>query len=409
MGNKNDISNLNSVELVHLLGAGWNLGNTLDAHWNALPEKEMKTTSDQETFWGNPVTTKAMIEKVKAFGFNTIRVPVTWYMFTGPGPEYKIAGSWMDRVQEVVDYVIDSGMFCILNTHHDDYQRGSGWEIGWLRLYYTEGFDRQPVSTGRALNASEKAVINDRVARIWEQIAERFRDYDEYLIFEGLNEPRTTGFNGNTKEVWAEQCNFLNTLNQTYVDTVRASGGKNAYRHLMVTPFFASVGMDPNDGEGRIGLFVDRENRRLRINDQCGRLIASLHYYEPWGFASAPRDSQYFSDTFDLNKSVVSGNISNVLKIINDNFIAFGIPVVMGETGAVRRQDLDNPERRVENHEAERVKWAGYYISKLKELGVPSVIWDDGGAFRLFDRRNLGWFYPDLAAALVEASKTPIK
>jgi endoglucanase len=393
------------MEITHLMTVGWNLGNTFDAHWNARAWKNISNPRDQETLWGNPVTSRAMIDKIKEAGFNTVRIPVTWYIFTGDGPDFKINNAWMDRVQEVVDYVIGNGMFCILNTHHEDYQRGTDaqgeWDCGWLRLYHTEGSDRQPVNTGRPLSDSEKAAIKGKLGKIWEQIAERFKDYDEHLIFEGLNEPRTIGFNTPTREAWAEQSGFLNELMQTFVDTVRAGGSKNPDRHLMVTPFFASVGMDTFDRDGRIGLFINRQTGKLFINDPRDRLIVSLHYYEPWGFVSAPANSQWFSATFDLSKGPVSGNINNVLKIIGDNFIKNGIPVIMGETGAIHRD--------IAGHDTERAKWAEHYVSKLKELGVPSVIWDDGGSFKLFDRSGLKWQYPDIAAALVKASQTPVK
>jgi endoglucanase len=326
-------------------------------------------------------------------------------MFTGPAPDFKINDKWMDRVQEVVDYVIGNGMFCILNTHHEDYQRGTDsqgeWDCGWRRLYYTEGSDRQPVNTGRPLSDSEKAAIKGQLGKIWEQIAERFKGYDEHLIFEGVNEPRTIGFDTTNREEWAEQSAFLNELMQNFVDTVRAGGGKNPDRHLMVTPFFASVGMNALDRDGRIGFFVNRQTRKLFINDPRDRLIVSLHYYEPWGFVTAPANSQWFSSTFDLSKGPVSGNINNVLKIIEDNFVKNGIPVIMGETGAIRRN--------IANHDAERVKWAEYYISKLKELGVPSIIWDDGGSFKLFDRSGLKWLYPDIVSTFVKASQTPVR
>jgi endoglucanase len=346
-----------------------------------------------ETQWSNPVTTKAMIDKVKAEGFDTVRIPVTWYVFTGPGPDYKIADAWMNRVQEVVDYVINNGMFCILNTHHEDFLRGSGYQHGWLRLYYTD----ENNSNRRPLNAAERQEMNRRMGRIWEQIAGRFKDYDEYLIFEGLNEPRTEQDLGDvTGEMWAEQYSVLNELLQTFVDSVRAGGGKNTDRHLMVTPYYAQFGLwgDGNNAD----LFVDSGTKKLKINDPRDRLIVSVHYYEPWGFAAAPSDSQYFSSTFDLNKATVSGNINEVLKMIETNLVKNGIPVIMGETGAIYRDGIAG-------HDGERVKWARYYISKLKELGVPCVIWDDGGSYRLLDRINRRWFYPGLAAAFVDASQ----
>jgi endoglucanase len=386
-----DISGLTSQEVTARMGAGWNLGNTLDAHWNARPWGTIAVPKEQETMWGNPVTYREMIEFVRDSGFGTVRVPVTWYIFTGDGPEYQVDPAWMDRVQEVVDYVIDAGMFCILNIHHDDYLAGSNWHNGWLTLYG----DGEPLSDG------EKAEMNNRFARLWEQIAERFKDYDEYLLFEGINEPRTYNLQRETRETWEEQSRFLNELLQTFVDTVRASGGNNPNRHLLITPYFASVGMDANDGMGRIMHFVDKENKKLWVNDGRERLIASIHYYEPWGFVTAPSDSQWFSAYFDLNVGSVSHNLNNVFRIIKENFTDLGIPVIMGETGALHRTMPDGGD-----NEAERVKWAQHYVKGLYDLGVPTVIWDDGGGFRLLDRRTLEWVWPDLAAALVEASRT---
>jgi endoglucanase len=329
-----------------------------------------------------------MIGFVKASGFDTVRIPVTWYIFTGPGPDYMIDGVWMDRVQEIVDYVIDNGMFAILNIHHDDYLRGSNWECGWLRLYGDDG----PLAEG------EKAEMHLRFGRLWEQIAERFEDYDERLIFEGINEPRTIGLERYTREIWEEQSVFLNELLQTFIDTVRAGGGRNPDRHLMVSPYFASVGMDPNDGSERIAHFIDGENGRLRVSDPRDRLIVSLHYYEPWGFVTAPEDSQWFSWYFDLEVGSVSHNLNALMRIIEENFTAHGIPVIMGETGALHRTMPDGS-----SNEAERVKWAEYFVSNMKGLGIPVIIWDDGGQFQLLDRRSLEWVWPDLAAILVSA------
>ena len=384
-----DVSHLTSAELVGAMGAGWNLGNTLDAHWNAGAWKVMQSPKDQETLWGNPVTTRAMIDFLKTSGFDTVRIPVTWYIFTGDGPEYKIGGAWMDRVQEVVDYAIDSGMFCILNIHHDDYRSGADWECGWLRLY----------GDGGPLPEEEKDETRRRFGSLWEQIAGRFQDYDEYLIFEGINEPMTQSLQSHTEETWAEQSAFLNELLQIFIDTVRAGGGKNPDRHLMVTPYYASVGMDAGDREGRIGHFIDLENGKLRVSDPRDRLIASLHYYEPWGFVTAPSDSPWFSWEYDLEVGSVSGNAGNVLRIIETYFIDNGIPVVMGETGALHREMPDGG-----SNEAERVKWAEHYVAGLKDLGAAVILWDDGGNFELLDRRALEWVYPDLAAAFVKAA-----
>jgi endoglucanase len=385
-----DISAFTSAELVAMMGAGWNLGNTLDAHWNARPWREIEGTHTIETLWGNPVTTREMVEFIKAAGFNTIRIPVTYYIFTGDAPDYKIDEAWLGRVQEVADLVIDNGLFCIINIHHDDLIVGNDWENGWLELYNS--------AESRPLSDSEKAEKTARFAALWTQIAERFKDYDEYLIFEGINEPHTRGLRGQyNAEIWAEQSEFLNSLLQTFVDTVRVT---NPNRHLMVTPYYAAVGMDADDNDGRIAGFINPDTGRLFVTDARERLIASLHYYEPWGFVTAPDDSRWFSAYFDMEVGSVSHNMGVLRRIIEENFVANNIPVIMGETGAFSRALPDGS-----SNEAERVKWAEYYVGMMKELGVPVIIWDDGGWFRLLDRENLEWVYPDLVRTFVEAQK----
>ncbi|MDR0475626.1 MAG: cellulase family glycosylhydrolase [Treponema sp.] len=378
------IDRLSSMELVKVMGAGWNLGNTLDAHWNAAPWGTISTPREQETMWGRPVTTKAMIDKLKAEGFNTIRVPVTWYIFTGPAPEYKIADAWMNRVQEVVDYVIDNGMFCILNTHHEDYHTYSGGVLGWLRLY----------GNGSAVSAQDRQEMNARFGKMWEQIAERFKDYDERLIFEGLNEPRAQlGFDppGNNAAVWDSIYSVLNELLQTFIDKVRASGGNNASRHLMVTPYFAQFGL--HGGENKIERFVDTGKKKLKVNDPNNRLIVSLHYYEPYYFAGAGSNDRNSISIYDNSSGHIPYNNGRVYEFLDKLVNTYKIPVVMGETGAL---DKDN--------EADRVLWAQDYVKHVQDLGVPVVIWDDGGGFKLLDRRAGTWYFPNLTAALVQAA-----
>ena len=146
--------------LLNDMKAGWNLGNTLDAHASA------DLTS--ETSWGNPKTTPEMIQAIAQEGFHTLRIPVTWSKHVSAGPEYKIDAAWMDRVEEVVKYALDCDMYVILDTHHEpDY---------WLKPQ-SDGLDE----------------VQNELCAIWQQIAERFADYDEHLLFEGMNEPRIKG------------------------------------------------------------------------------------------------------------------------------------------------------------------------------------------------------------------------
>jgi len=394
-----DIGSLTSLELTQRMGAGWNLGNTLDAHWGRQPWLDINEPWQQETMWGNPVTTKEMIDFVRASGFNTVRIPVTWYIFTGPGPDYIIDEAWMNRVNEVVDYVIDNGMFCILNMHHEDYRSGPGWQIGWLRPFFRNN------RTSRPLNSREKANMNHRMERIWEQIAERFQDYDERLIFEGMNEPHTYGLSNISVDMWAEISATLNDLNQTFINTVRNSGGNNFNRHLMITPYFANVGLDPYDGYGRIRGFVDKENRKLRVNDpraavgQDTRLIASLHNYEPWVFVTAPDSSPHFRPRFDMSIPGVYNNVNNVFAIISENFVNLGIPVIMSETGAIIRHFEDGTD-----NNNERIMWVTHYVGTLNNMGVPVIMWDNGHEHRILDRRNVRWYFPAYTAAILAAA-----
>ncbi|MBQ5332154.1 MAG: glycoside hydrolase family 5 protein, partial [Oscillospiraceae bacterium] len=202
-----------STELVKEMKVGWNLGNTLDSV--ITTPKGTELPSDWETAWGQPVTTKAMIDNVAAQGFNILRVPVTWEGKFGEGPDYTIDPDWMDRVNEIVDYGIDNDMFVILNLHHEDWH---------MPTYENE------------------AAAQEILVALWTQIAEHFKKYNEKLIFEGLNEPRLKGDPSEWNGGNAEARDVINHWNAAFVETVRNSGGNNKLRHLMVTPYAASSG-----------------------------------------------------------------------------------------------------------------------------------------------------------------------
>ena len=172
--------------------AGWNLGNSLDAYGTY--------SLNNETYWGNPKTTKAMIDAVKNEGFNTIRIPVSWGEHVGSAPNYTIDTAWMNRVQEVVDYAMADGMYVLLDTHH---------ETSWLK----------PQSA--TLDASQKQLV-----AIWTQIAERFKAYGDHLLFEGMNEPRIVGSSNEWSGGDADGRAAVNVLNQAFIDAVRKTGGQ---------------------------------------------------------------------------------------------------------------------------------------------------------------------------------------
>ena len=333
------IADITSQELVADMKMGWNLGNTLDSVGG--------TALQSERAWGNPTTTQEMIDEVLAQGFNVIRIPVTWEGHFGDGPDYSIHEIWMNRIQEVVDYAYDKGAYVILNMHHEDWHFPS---------------------------EENKEEASEMITALWTQIAERFKDFDEHLIFEGLNEPRKKGtvyeWNGGDKE----GREVVNHFMQVFVDAVRATGGNNTYRHLMVCGYAAS-----SSTEALESIVLPKDDR----------LIVSVHAYTPYNFALNTAGTDQFTDAQDIDK---------LMEDIQKIFLDKGIPVIIGEFGAMNKEN-----------EAERVKWATYYLSKAKEIGVPCVWWDNnafegsGENFGLFNRRELSWPYPDLLKAMQEA------
>ena len=329
-----------SFDLVKNMQVGWNLGNALDSI-NGSKGNSVKTT---ETCWGNPVTTKRMIEMVSAAGFKTVRVPVTY--FGNSDWDANIDKEWLDRVQEVVDYVLDCNMYCIINVHHDT---GKG---AWISPD-TEKYERSSY----------------RLRRLWQQIAERFKNYDNRLIFEGMNEIL------NNKEQWtgASSDNYsnVNKLNQIFVDTVRASGGNNGKRFLMV-PLYAAIASEQN-----IGGF------KLPKDTISHHLIISYHAY----------------DTNDKR-------IDYLFNLMKTAFIDKGVPAILGEFGMRNSTKEDNTQR--------RITYIDKVISGANALGIACIWWDDGGYYSssgnvtnysLLDRYNYRWHFPKLVSELVNVAK----
>ncbi|MBE5951098.1 MAG: glycoside hydrolase family 5 protein [Lachnospiraceae bacterium] len=334
------MSELTAMDVVSQMKIGWNLGNTMDAtNSSAL---KMAKPSTWETAWGNPVTSEELIAKIIDEGFNVVRIPVSWVDHILPGGEYKIEEKWMNRVQELVDYAYSRGAYVIINTHHE----------GWYDPYYE--------------NEEAAAKI---LRGVWTQIAERFKGYDEHLIFEGMNEPRKRNtsleWNGGDKEGWE----VVNNLNKVFIETVRSTGGANAYRMLMIPGYAANC---------TVGI------RHLEVPEGDNRLIVSVHAYEPYNFALNTAGRGLWNED--------TSAIDSLAKNLNSLFISKGIPVIIGEMGAMHKP--------VEGNEASRGEWAEYYISKMKEIGVPCVWWDngtfegDGELFGLIDRGKLEWKYP---------------
>ena len=339
------IRDISSMELIKEMNIGWNLGDTMDSPG---------TGKFSEISSGNPLTKKAMIDKVREAGFNTLRIPVTWQQHMGPAPDYIIDKAWLDRVQEVVNYGIADGMYVIINMHHED----------WHCLYYDK---------------ADAAI--DQLKKAWLQIADRFENYDEHLIFEGMNEPRQNGapdeWIGGNKEGW----DVINRLNAAFIDTIRNAGGNNPLRHLMIPPYAAS------------SITMAWENFEVPKDE---KVIVSIHAYIPYNFALNISGTADWSITNKNDTYEIDTLVSN----IKEYFLNKGIPVILGEFGALDKNNMES-----------RVAWAEYYVKKAKENGIVCIVWDNGKflgsgeLLGLLDRSNLTWKYPEIIEAFMKGIK----
>lgn len=347
-----EIKDISSLELVKDMKIGWSLGNTLDGGGKSSKGSSPETI---ERAWGNPVTTKEMIDEIKNAGFNVLRIPTTWDWSTGDAPDYKISDEWLARVKEVVDYGMANDMYVILNIHHETWH------------YPTE---------------DNYEAASDRLKKVWTQIGNYFENYDEHLIFEGLNEPRVIG----SGEEWAGGSDatreVVNKLDADFVSTIRSLGGNNKLRHLMIPGYAAS--------SSEVAL------KALKIPENDDKLIVSVHAYIPYNFA--------LSDSKQANKWIAckggfTTDIDNLADLLKTLFTDKGQAVIIGEFGA-----------RSKDNEKYRAEWAKYYVTRMNTIGVPCVWWDNGAftgsgeLFGLFDRRTLEWRFPLVKDALISAA-----
>ena len=331
-------------DAVKNMGVGWNLGNTLDAH---DATRTWTTTAEHETCWDQPVTKPELLKMMKEAGFGAIRVPVTW--FQEMDADGKVNDAWMKRVKEVVDYVIDNGMYCILNVHHDT---GADNEIfkSWLKAS-TSGY-----------NASKA-----KYEGLWKQIAETFKDYDQHLLFEGYNEML------DEKNTWNEPADktdgyqAINSYAKSFVTTVRATGGNNKDRNLVVNTYSASS--------------VGNAMKQLELPEESGHIIFQLHSYPNW-----------------KSESNAKMEIDNLISTIKTNLLDRA-PVIIGEystfTEWPSKIDYYETDRKVAFYAMD------YLIKQTKEAGIGTFYWmglSDGSA------REMPVFnQADLAETLVKA------
>ena len=353
-----EIPDNDAMAYMRKLGVGWNLGNTFDAYNDAWPiSREMEI----ELTWCGAKTTEKMIQAVHDAGFTTMRLPVSWHNHVDA--DFNISERWLNRVQEVLDYAINCGMYVIINTHHDE---GENYFYPSTACYET----------------SERYIT-----RIWEQLSERFRDYDEHVIFESMNEPRPKGhanewnYNGSVAAC-RDAADCINRLNQVFVNVVRASGGNNATRYLMVPAYDASP-----DNAVR-GNFVLPEDPA-----DDNRIIVSVHAYTPYSFALQDGGVREFS----LSTRRQTGDIDHFMDALYKKYISAGIPVVIGEYGA----------RNKDNNLQSRVNYAAYYVAAASARNMPCCWWDNnafsgnGENFGLMRRIKRVFMYPEIVEAMM--------
>ena len=341
---------LSSFEFSKKFGRGWNLGNSLEAIGG-------------ETAWGNPLTTQRLIDSVKAAGFNSIRIPVAWSKFTDEF-SYTIKDSWLERVEEVVNYAINNEMYVILNEH---------WDGGWL----------QPTNAANA-----KA--GERLAAIWDQVAFYFRDYDEHLIFAGTNEVMVDGNYGTpTKEYYTVQ----NGYNQLFVNTVRATGGNNANRYLAVQGYNTNI-------EHTLSFF------NMPSDDAENKLIVEVHYYDPFDFTINTGSTLYVwgNNAKGSQAWANEAHVNDQFNRLKSRFIDKNIAVIIGEYAAMARINLGGELN--ETHAKNRLYWTQYVTETMVKNGIVPFYWDNGytgnNSSGLFERSTGKQAYPEIIKAIVD-------
>ncbi len=349
-----------------VMGAGWNLGNALDAVTNG---------QRNETSWGNPTITKTIFDALSSAGFKSVRIPVAWSEFSNAS-NYVISENKMRRVQEVVDMALSAGLVVMINNH---------WDGGWLN---------EPIY-------SKQKQLNDRLTKMWTQIAVRFRDYDDRLVFAGTNEVRRD-INGQVDNniTWAtptqEFHTVQNSFNQTFVDAVRKTGGRNVYRHLVVQSFNTNI-------DFAVKFFKVPKDV---IKD---KLMLEVHHYTPFEFTDGGDDKiwQWGNISTDSNARVNwprdnfgsdEAFTDQEFNRIKSKFVdGAGMGIILGEYGAKVRKGPDP-------NGTYRTYWIEYVTKSAAKHGMVPMYWDDhtgDHGMGIFNRQNGQQLYPGVVNAII--------
>lgn len=335
---------------------GWNLGNSLDS------------IGGDETKWGNPKVTPTLIQAVAKAGFGAVRIPVTWFEHIGPAPDYTIDSAWISRVEEIVKFVIDQGLYAILNVHHDGVETLTG---PWILLQDKNG----------QVTAANNAKVLNQFKKIWAQIADRFKNFNDHLLFESMNEIKV-GYGPPKPDYYTQ----INALNQAFVDTVRASRGTNQTRCLVVPGYNTNI-------EYTLAGFVAPKDA------SPGKIILSVHYYDPWNYAGLGKTKTWGAGSAGADNWGQEDWVRSNIQKLKSKYIDNGIPIIWGEYGAVHQAGFENYRR----------YYMEYVTKAAHDAGIAPFFWDNGStssgeeAFGMFSRQSNTILHPAILDAMLRA------
>ena len=350
----------NALAFSQHMSPGWNLGNALEA----MGPGGGKFKTSQETAWGNPAVAQKLFNAIRAAGFRSVRIPVAWNQYADA--DNRIAEAWMKRVEEVVGYARKADLTVIINTH---------WDGGWA----------QPTNAARD-------VANARLKAFWTQIATRFADHDARLLFAGTNEVTV-------KDIYsaptAENCAVQNGFNQLFVDTVRATGGNNATRYLVVQGYNTNID------------YTLSCNATLPRDSAPGRLMMEVHFYDPYNFTLNANSKIWqwgviATDTSATEAWANEAHVDAAFGKMKRQFVDKGVPVILGEYSAAAKTEYDPAGKY-------RLYWNAYVTRAARKNGLVPFYWDSGYVANhqsgLFDRGRAAPAVPEIISAIVDLGK----
>ncbi len=329
------------IRFANQLGSGINLGNSLEAT-GLRQYKSDAADLEYEVFWGNPEISREQFSAIRQAGFSSVRIPVTWQDHMDE--EGTVSEIWMNRVTEVVDMALEENLYVILDTHHEE----------WLNL-----------------ETEREQEICDTYRSLWTQIAQQFQEYDEHLLFEGMNEPRLRKSEHEWDAGTPEMRAMVNRLNEAFIESVRETGGENRERYLLISAYASGT-----EEEALEDLVVPE-----------GNIIVAVHMYLPYSFCQDEDGITQWDDPSGETRAQVEKVFANLERL----FIKKHIPVIITEFGC---KDKGNEE--------ERAAWINFYRKLADAGGIPCFWWDNGSNYQILNRNNGKWVYPKLVEALVK-------